>query len=110
MVGEDSAVATVCLVLRDILDGLERDVLVDLTTAPGTADNGTDFGPVSVELVFSSSSMRGEAICRDINITNDLFVESDETFTVGLMLVDSNDMVGGTNPPVTVTIQDNDGK
>ena len=37
MVSEDSAVATVCVVLRDILDGLERDVLVDLTTAPGTA-------------------------------------------------------------------------
>ena len=46
-------------------------------------------------------------ICRDINITNDLFVESDETFTVGLLPVDSNDMVTGTNP-VTVTIQDDD--
>ena len=59
--------------------------------------------------MFSSSSVLGEVICRDINITNDLFVESDETFTVGLLPVDSNDTVTGTNP-VTVTIRDNDGK
>ena len=48
-------------------------------------------------------------ICTDIPISNDLFVEAGETFTVGLLPVDSNDMVTGTNP-VTVTIQDNDGK
>ena len=72
-------------------------------------DNGTDYGSLSIALVFSSSSVLGDLICRDINITNDLFVESDETFTVGLLPVDSNDMVTGTNP-VTVTIQDNDGK
>ena len=60
-----------------------------------------------MELVFSSSSMRGEAICRDINITNDLFVESDETFTVGLMPVD--DAVNGSST-LPVTIRDNDGK
>ena len=47
-------------------------------------------------------------ICIDIAISDDSFVESDETFTVGLMPVDSNDTVAGTNP-VTVTIQDNDG-
>ena len=41
VVSEDSAVATVCVELTDILDGLERDVLVDLTTAPGTAGTGT---------------------------------------------------------------------
>ena len=47
-------------------------------------------------------------ICTDIAISEDLFVESDETFTVVLIPVDSNDMVTGTNP-VTVTIRDNDG-
>ena len=37
VVSEDSAVATVCVNLTDILDGLERDVLVNFTTVPGTA-------------------------------------------------------------------------
>ena len=61
-----------------------------------------------MELVFNTSSIVGMTICRDINITNDLFVESNETFTVGLMPVDSKDTVyAGVNR--TVTIQDNDG-
>ena len=54
--------------------------------------------------------MRGERICRDINITNDLFVESDETFTVGLVPVDGDDTIivdGGT---LNITIQDDDSK
>ena len=47
-------------------------------------------------------------LCRDINITDDLFVESNENFTVTLATVHSNDTVNnGVNR--TVTIQDNDG-
>ena len=33
----ENSTVSVCVNLTDILDGLERDVLVDLTTAPGTA-------------------------------------------------------------------------
>ena len=70
--------------------------------------DAADFQTLTTQLIFNTSSIVGMTICTDIAITEDLFVESDETFTVSLMPVDSNDMVTGTNP-VTVTIQDNDG-
>ena len=73
--------------------------------------DAADFQTLMTPLVFNTSSIVGMTICTDITISEDLFVESDETFTVGLMPVDSSDIIDtvtGTNP-VTVTIQDNDG-
>ena len=56
VVSEDSAVATVCVNLTDLLDGLERDVLVDFTTAPGTAGihMAKLFGNIHVHVVSES--------------------------------------------------------
>ena len=73
--------------------------------------DAADFQTLMTPLVFNTSSIVGMTICTDITISEDVFVESDETFTVGLMPVDSSDIIDtvtGTNP-VTVTIQENDG-
>ncbi|MEQ9411316.1 MAG: Calx-beta domain-containing protein [Fuerstiella sp.] len=80
-----------------------QDLTVEMTTASGTADDGVDYQSLNITLTFSSLGSLTQVV--QITTTDDVFVESDETFSVGL-----SNVVNGTVGTASgqATILDND--
>jgi Ca2+-binding RTX toxin-like protein len=90
---------------------LDNAITVDVASAAGTATGGgTDYTDVSENdlEVFSAGASAGTTTI-DVTLTNDAFLEGDETFTVSLSdLMFSSDTIAFGNQTATVTIDDNE--
>ena len=77
-------------------------------TATDTED---DYDAVSATtLEFPAGSGNSLTRCITVDITDDLLIECDETFTVSLTLINSADNLNTDNTQTTVTITDSDSK
>lgn len=54
-----------------------------------TANFGSDYNAVTMNVIFPTNTMDGDMACVDISTFNDLFLEGNETFTVTTTLVAS---------------------
>ncbi len=73
---------------------------------------GSDYSEVeTMMLTFPAGSMDGDDMtqCTDVNITDDSYFEGDETFTVTLTLLTTDQGVTTGNDMTTVTIIDDEG-
>ncbi len=72
----------------------------------------SDYIPLSEELEFSSGSVNGDTLCRDIIVIDDSSLEAPENFTVMLSNLMFNGGFAriGTPPSAVVTIEDSSGK
>ena len=87
---------------------LEKDVIVTLQTADGTAISGvteSDYQSLTSQLTFTDSV---SVICRNVMIINDAFYENPENFDV--FLTSSDEDVRLDQGRGVVTILDEDGK
>ena len=81
---------------------LQRDVSVQVSTSPATAD----FGSVSPTLIFSSTIT---SINVPVNITDDMLVEVSENFFGNITLISTDANVTVNPAEATITIEDDDG-
>ena len=70
-----------------------------VTSAPGTADNGTDFEPVSVRVLWADGESGPKSV--EIPILNDSVQEETETFSVSIQAP----QVVILNAPINVTVE-----
>ena len=70
-----------------------------------SADNDDDYTIIESAVTFNSSDAVGSTKCFSINITDDMILEMDETFSA--VILTSN---GGFIGTCIVTIEDNDGE
>ncbi len=64
---------------------------------------------LTMDLTFALYSMDGDTVCLDVVIFNDTLVEGDETFTVTLTLVSTDQGVTTGNNTTAITITDDEG-
>ena len=81
---------------------LQRDVSVQFSTSPATAD----FGSVSRTLIFNSTIT---SINVPVNITDDMLVEVSENFFGNITLISTDANVTINPAEATITIEDDDG-
>ena len=63
-----------------------------------TATPVLDFIPVSEELTFTAGQSKGDSVCAQITIIQDVFVETRETFEV-MLLPNPRDILGAIIQP-----------
>jgi hypothetical protein len=85
--------------------GVVGAAAVTYTTADGTATNGLDYTAITKPLAFKAGETNKTF---SVKVTNDILVETNETFTVTLSAPTGEGQLG-TNNVSTVTITDNDG-
>ena len=69
-----------------------------------------DFSPlVNAILTIPSTAAVSTAVCLNITVSGDMFVEDNETFTITVETSNPNDVIMGPNT-ATVTIADDDSK
>ena len=79
---------------------------VELFSVSGTSD----FSPLENEvLVIPFTTAINNSVCRDVNVTDDMIVEDNETFTITIETSNPNDVIMGPSIAI-VTIVDDDGK
>ena len=80
-------------------------ILVPLSYA-----GANDFSMLANEdLTIPSTAAVSTAVCLNITVSGDMFVEDSETFTISVETSNPNDVIMGPST-ATVTIVDNDGK
>ena len=111
-VGEGDGTVQVCATLTAIED-TERNFTIMLATSSlegnqlYAAVSGSDYVNTSVDIIFPSGSINMFTSCSGITIVDDAVLEGNQTFTVRLITLDPDVMLG--NSITTVTIVDNDG-
>ena len=95
MVNENATTAMVTVTLSAMVT--TGDVMVNVTTADGTATAGEDYTPIPTQTLTFAAGDTSETL--DITISDDNIAEGSETFTV---------MLGGLVAPTGVTIATDD--
>jgi hypothetical protein len=81
------------------------DVLLNWSTADGTATSGSDYAPASGQILFPMGGTNSQAV--SVQVIGDSVVESKETFYVKLSLASGSALLADTDGQAT--IRDNDG-
>ena len=67
------------------------------------ATDGSDYKGVSADLVFTVNSSNGDMQCIDVDIIDDMVVETNETFTVTLTTSNQYIRIGNNMATVDIT-------
>ena len=75
-----------------------------------SVSGASDFSPLANEvLLIPFTTAISNSVCRDVNVTDDMIVEDNETFTITIETSNPNDVIMGPSIAI-VTIVDDDGK